>query len=66
MALKGTGTNVKAEDEKPRDFPAINVLYSDPAWLGVPVCVMAGWVGFEPTICGSAGRRLGPGSTTSP
>src|SRR3990170_709576 len=27
---------------------------------------MAGWVGFEPTICGSAGRRLSPGSTTSP
>ena len=26
----------------------------------------AGRVGFEPTICGSAGRRLGPGSTTGP
>ena len=27
---------------------------------------VAGRVGFEPTICGSAGRRLGPGSTTGP
>ena len=27
---------------------------------------LAGRVGFEPTICGSAGRRLGPGSTTGP
>ena len=27
---------------------------------------MAGRVGFEPTICGSAGRRLSPGSTTGP
>ena len=27
---------------------------------------IAGRVGFEPTICGSAGRRLGPGSTTGP
>ena len=26
----------------------------------------AGRVGFEPTICGSAGRRLSPGSTTGP
>ena len=29
-------------------------------------CMLAGRVGFEPTICGSAGRRLGPGSTTGP
>ena len=31
-----------------------------------PEEVKAGRVGFEPTICGSAGRRLGPGSTTGP
>ncbi len=35
-------------------------------FLELPGFVLAGWVGFEPTICGSAGRRLGPGSTTSP
>ncbi len=27
---------------------------------------MAGPVGFEPTILGSEGPRLGPGSTTGP
>ena len=31
-----------------------------------PKGAKAGRVGFEPTICGSAGRRLSPGSTTGP
>ncbi len=37
-------------------------------FLGITICgfILAGRVGFEPTICGSAGRRLGPGSTTGP
>ena len=33
---------------------------------GTRLTIIAGRVGFEPTICGSAGRRLGPGSTTGP
>ncbi len=35
-------------------------------WVVNSHSIGAGRVGFEPTICGSAGRRLGPGSTTGP
>jgi len=34
--------------------------------MGIRIVVMAGPVGFEPTILGSEGPRLGPGSTTGP
>src|SRR2546430_17379160 len=52
----------------PEKIVGSTVLRTDGVKNEVPfeIAEVAGRVGFEPTICGSAGRRLGPGSTPGP